>query len=170
MPRSRRLRLRAQRYSRAATGQRRARCLQGRKVSELTGTGQAGGRLPLPRARSEDAPAHLNVDQPRTRNFKAAGGRQFGERDCRAAGAQRKDGGSPQIQPHAQTRHSQQGATGNLRDPEKDHQDSRQPITEFVKQEVRSMKYEVKKLNFMLHTSHFSLLTSHFSLLTSYFS
>ena len=79
-------------------------------------------------ARPEDASAHVDSHSARTRNIKAAGGRQFGERDRRAAGIEREDHRGAQVQPDAQTRHSQQGAAGDLRHPEEDHQDPGQPV------------------------------------------
>jgi DNA-binding NarL/FixJ family response regulator len=74
------------------------------------------------RVRFAHAAAHVNPDAARTRDSEAAGGRQLRKRDRSAARSEREDGRGAQIQPDAQARHPQQGAAGDLCDPEEDHQ------------------------------------------------
>ena len=60
-------------------------------------------------------------DPPRTRNPQDAGGRQFRERNRLQPESERQDHRSAQVQPDAQARYSQQGATGAVRHPEEDY-------------------------------------------------
>src|SRR5262249_3736677 len=91
-------------------------------------------------ARYPLAPAHLHADAAGARNLEAAGGRQFREGDCRDPGFECEDRGSAQVQPHAQARHSQQSPAGYLRNPEKDHQDSRQPLNSLSSRSIRGAR------------------------------
>src|SRR5262249_5077805 len=111
-----------------ATGQRCPRSLQRRKVPEPASARETGRRLPLACARHASASADLYTYASRARNPQAAGRGQFSEGDRRNPGTQCQDGGGAQVQPDAQARHPQQSAAGNVRDPEEDHQDSRQPV------------------------------------------
>ena len=68
-------------------------------------------------------PRFRHADHARARSTEDAGGRQLGEGDRLRPEPEREDGGSAQVQPDAQARHSQQGAAGAVRNPEEDHQD-----------------------------------------------
>ena len=129
MPGSGRVGIRPQGHSGAATGDRRSRRVQGRKVSEFAGAGQAGGGFPRAGSRFEDASADFHSDAARTRDPEVAGRGQFGQGNRGLAGVEREDRGGPQVQPDAQTGHPQQGPVGDLRDSEKDHQDTGQPVS-----------------------------------------
>ena len=71
------------------------------------------------------SPAALrHAHHARARSAEDAGRRQLGERNRLRPEPQRQDRGSAQVQPDAQAGHPQQSATGAVRHPEEDHQDS----------------------------------------------
>jgi DNA-binding NarL/FixJ family response regulator len=84
--------------------------------------------FPVAGARYEVASAHQHTDAARARDPEVSGRRQFGERDRGHPWPEREDGGGAQVQPDAQAGHPQQGAIGDVRDPEEDHQDPGQRV------------------------------------------
>ena len=78
----------------------------------------------------QPAAAFCHAHHARTRSAEDARRRQLGEGDRLRPEPERQDGRSAQVQPDAQARHPQQGATGAVRDSEEDHQDSEPGLIE----------------------------------------
>src|SRR5208337_1590322 len=112
-----------ERHSRAAPVGGSARSASRRTVIESADRDETEGRRD-PAKPANTTGAEKYVDCARARSDEITGRGAYREASGGSSRNQRQDGGSAQVQPDAQTRHSQQGPAGHGRHPEEDSSDA----------------------------------------------